>query len=86
MRGTQAAALTVAVESFKKIYAKPDLRHYSIQYVRHGNELEITFLGDAPRTYGPGEAGTGGDTKWGPDMTYVVSLRTLKIIRFNFYR
>jgi hypothetical protein len=43
MRASEAAAIVTAVEAFKKIYAKPDLRHYSIEFVRHGNELEITF-------------------------------------------
>ena len=87
MRGTEAVAIAVAVENFKKIYAKPNLRHYSVEWRRRGRELEITFLADQPKKqFAPGEAGTGGGTIYGPDMTYVVSLTTLKILRYNFYR
>ena len=66
MRATEAAALAIAVEAFKKIYAKPDLRHYSVEYVRHGNELKITFLTDSD-----GTNTIGGGNSFGPDMTYV---------------
>jgi hypothetical protein len=86
MRGTEAAAISVAVERFKKIYARPDLRHYSVETERHGQELAITFVSEQPQTYAPGEAGTGGGSRYGPDMTYVVSLTSLKVLRFNFYR
>jgi hypothetical protein len=87
MRGTEAAAIAVALETFKKSYAKPDLRHYSVEWQRRGRELEITFLADEPKKhYGPGEAGTGGGSIYGPDMTFVVSLTTLKVLRYNFYR
>jgi hypothetical protein len=86
LRGSEVAATALAVDAFKKIYAKPDLRHYSVQLSRHGKQLEITFIADTPKTYAPGTAGTGGGSKFGPDMTYVVSLDPLKIISFNFYR
>jgi hypothetical protein len=87
MRGTEAAALTMAVEAFQKIYAKPDLRHYRVEHHRRGDQLEVTFIADQPKKkFGPGEAGTGGGSIYGPDMTYVVSLSRLKILRYNFYR
>ena len=81
MRATEAAAIATAVEAFKKIYAKPDLRHYSIDYIRKGNELEITFLTDSD-----GTNTIGGGNSFGPDMTYVVSLKTSRILRYNFWR
>lgn len=87
MRATEAAALAVAVEAFQKIYAKPDLLHYRVEHHRRGDELEITFLADQPKKkFGSGEAGTGGGSIYGPDMTYVVSLSRLKILRSTFYR
>jgi predicted metalloendopeptidase len=87
MRGDEAAAIAVAVERFKNIYAKPDLRHYSVEYARHGKELTVTFLADEPTKHSaPDHARTGGGSIYGPDMTYVVSLTTLKVLRFNFYR
>jgi hypothetical protein len=86
LKGSEAAAAALAVDAFKKIYAKPDLRHYSVELSRRGKQLEVTFIADSPKTYAPGTAGTGGGSKFGPDMTYVVSLDQLKIISFNFYR
>ena len=86
LKGSEAAATALAVDAFKKIYAKPDLRHYSVKLNRRGKQLDVTFIADSPKTYPPGTAGTGGGSKFGPDMTYVVSLDQLKIISFNFYR
>jgi len=34
LAGAEAAAMSVAVEAFKKIYAKPDLRHYTVELVQ----------------------------------------------------
>ena len=86
MRGAELAAAAEAVTNFKKIYAKPDLHHYTIKLERRGDLLEVTFVGDAPSKYIKGTAGTGGGSTFGPDMTYVVSLRTLKVVSFNYYR
>ena len=87
IRGDEAAAIAVAVEQFKNIYAKPDLRHYSVEYARHGRDLAVTFIADEPTKHpAPNHAQTGGGSIYGPDMTYVVSLSTLKVLRFNFYR
>ena len=85
--GAEAAAISVAVEAFKKIYARPDLRHYSVEFARRKNELEITFVAENPEKVDNRHPGTvGGGTIYGPDMTYVVSLKTFKILRYNFYR
>jgi hypothetical protein len=81
MRGAEAEAIAVAVSAFKKIYAKPDLKHYSVQYVRRGSNLQITFTPDSGR-----QNIIGGATEYGPAMTYVISLRTFKIVRYNFWR
>ena len=87
LTGAEAAAISVAVEAFKKIYAKPDLRHYSVELVRHKDELEITFVPENPEKVDSSQPGTlGGGTVYGPDMTYVVSLKTFKILHYNFYR
>ena len=87
MRGSEAAAIAVAVDHFKKIYSKPDLRHYALRSERHGNEIEITFVADqSKKRFASDEAGTGGGSIYGPDMTYIVSLSTLKVLRFHFYR
>jgi hypothetical protein len=85
--GSEAAAIAIAVDAFKQIYAKPDLRHYAVEVTRHGDELEITFLGDRPkRSLQRNETVPIEPSKYGPDMTYVVSLKRLKILRYNFYR
>jgi hypothetical protein len=87
LTGAEAAAISIAVEAFKKIYAKPDLRHYTVELARRKNELEITFVADNPEKVDNKHPGTvGGGTIYGPDMTYVVSLKTFKIVRYNFYR
>jgi hypothetical protein len=87
LAGDEAAAISVAVEAFKKIYAKPDLRHYTVDFVRRKNELEVTFVPDDPQKVDSRHPGVlGGETVYGPAMTYVVSLKTLKIVRYNFYR
>lgn len=86
LSGSEAAATTIAVDAFKKIYAKPDLRHYSVELKRRGKQLEVTFIADTPKTYPAGTAGTGGGSTFGPDMTYVMALDPPKIISFNFYR
>ncbi|SRR6266404_8333924 len=86
LKGSEVAATALAVDAFRKIYAKPDLRHYSVELRRRGKQLEVTFIANSPKSYAPGAAGTGGGSKFGPDMTYVVSLDQLKIISFNFYR
>ena len=87
LAGDEAAAISVAVEAFKKIYAKPDLRHYTVELARHKNELEVTFMAHDPERVDSRHPGTvGGGTIYGPDMTYVVSLKTFQIVRYNFYR
>jgi hypothetical protein len=81
MRGSEAAAVAAAVAEFKNIYAKPDLRHYSVRYVRQRDALEITFVPDLDRR------GTiGGETDYGPEMTYLISLTTFKVLHYNFYK
>jgi hypothetical protein len=85
--GREAAAIAIAVNEFKKIYAKPDLRHYTVQLSRKADELEITFVADSPHhALKRNEALPIGPSIFGPDMTYVVSLKRLKILRYNFYR
>jgi hypothetical protein len=85
--GSEAAAMAVAVNAFKQIYAKPDLRHYMVEVKRHGDELEITFVADRPKRHlRPNETVPIGPSAYGPDMTYVVSLKSLKILRSNFWR
>ena len=87
LAGDEAAAISVAVEAFKKIYAKPDLRHYTVELARRKNQLEVTFVPDDPQKVDSRHPGVlGGDTVYGPAMTYVVSLKTFKIVRYNFYR
>jgi hypothetical protein len=86
LRGSELAAAAAAVARFREIYAKPNLQHYKVELKRHGDLLDVTFLADTPHTYPRGSAGTGGDSVYGPDMTYTVSVKTLKIISFNYYR
>jgi hypothetical protein len=86
LRGPALAAANVAIADFKKLNPKADLRHYSVELIRHGKDLEVTLIPDLPAHFPPGRAGTGGETVYGPSMTYVVSIERLKILRFNFHR
>jgi hypothetical protein len=85
--GSEAAAIALALNAFRQIYAKPDLRHYTVEVARHGGDLEVTFMGDRPtHRLKPNETLPIGPSIYGPDMTYVVSLKRLKILRYNFWR
>lgn len=85
--GSEAAAIALAVNAFRQIYAKPDVRHYKVEVARHGDELEVTFIGNHPtHRLKRNETVPIGPSIYGPDMTYVVSLKRLKILRYNFWR
>ncbi len=86
--GREVAAIAVAVNAFTAATnRKFDLRHYTVDIERHGDTLEVTFGADPdPPPHPPNWAGTGGGSVYGPDMRYVVSLTTLKVLRFNFFR
>ena len=87
MPGNEAAAIALAVNAFKEIYAKPDLKHYTVQVTRHGDEPEITFTGDRPKSSRkPNDTLPIGPSVYGPDMRYVVSLKRLKILHYNFWQ
>jgi hypothetical protein len=69
LAGDEVAAMSVGVEAFKKIYAKPDLRHYTVELNRHGKDLDVTFVPDQPEKVNakhPGLAG-GSDNLWARD-------------------
>lgn len=85
-RGPEMVAVTKAINRFEKIYARPDLQHYSVRLTKSRSTLEITFIPDQPKTYQKGTAGTGGATMYGPAMTYTVSLKTAKVLDYNFQR
>ena len=85
--GSEAAAIALGVNALRQTYAKPDLRHYTVEVARHGDELEVTFMSDRPmHRLKPNETVPIGPSIYGPDMTYVVSLKHLKILRHNFWR
>src|SRR5436305_409089 len=79
IRGQEAEAIALTVKAFKSkqgtSYARwpvyGDLKHYTLELVRHHNTLEVTFVPDQPKLK-PNEAGTGGGTKYGWEVHYVV--------------
>jgi hypothetical protein len=62
------------------------LQHYGVDLKRRGDVLEVVFVPDEPPTSDPNNAGTGGETIYGPEVHYSVSTETLKILRVEFAR
>jgi len=93
IRGREAEAVALTVKTFKSkqgtFYAGwpvyGDLKHYTLELLRHHNTLEITFVPDQPKLK-RNEAGTGGGTKYGWDVHYVVSLDPLRIVKEEYAR
>jgi hypothetical protein len=93
LRGREADAIQLVTQVFKskqgtKYAGRPvygDLRHYSVQIERHGKKIEIIFVPDEPPLK-PNEAGTGGSTKYGWEVHYIVSLDRMKILEEHYAR
>jgi len=86
LRAEELAAANLAITHFKRLNPRAELKHYQIELTRHRNELQVAFIADDPKQRKSTYARTGGGSMYGNDMTYVVSLPRLKIIRFNFNR
>ncbi|MEY2536859.1 MAG: hypothetical protein QOG67_599 [Verrucomicrobiota bacterium] len=82
LRGTEAKAVCVALGAFQKLAPKVDLRHYSVYVEKQGKNFHISFVPDQF----PGEFVAGGGTKYGAEIGYVISHRTLKILEQHFTR
>jgi hypothetical protein len=94
LRGREAEAIELVTKVFKSkqgskyegwpVYG--DLRHYSVQLERHGTKkIEIIFVPDQPPLK-PNEAGTGGGTKYGWEVHYIVSLDRMTILEEHYAR
>jgi len=86
IRAQELAAANVAIAHFKQLNRTIDLKHYEIELTRRRNELQIAFIADEPERNPPPHPRTGGGSIYGPDMTYIVSIPQLKIVRYNFQR
>jgi hypothetical protein len=86
MRAQEMAAASAAMTHFRRLNPAVDLKHYEIELTRHRNELQIAFIADEPQSNPRSHARTGGGSIYGPDMTYVISIPQLKIIRYSFQR
>jgi hypothetical protein len=88
LRGSEAEAIAVAVAAFKRGPYSPshDLAHFAVELARRGQQLEVTFIPDDPQRPNPTYAGTGGSTIYGQEVTFYVSLRSLKIVRWHLAR
>lgn len=94
IKATWAPALAVALREFqahqgtKTDKGQPvygDLRHYTIEMIPHGDILGVTFgpeLSSRDRRNGT----VGGRTDYGIEVTYDVSLKTLKIVKTSWSR
>jgi hypothetical protein len=82
LTGREAAALRVAVDDFTRHHysASGDLTHYTLKLHRHSKHLELDFIPDTEaRGVYPG-----GGTIYGPDVSYTVFLKSLKIVTHPF--
>ncbi len=92
--GREAEAVAVAVADFRSkqgsfVEGKPvygELKHYTVDIERRGNNFEINFIPKEPRLLKPNEAGTGGSTDYGWGVTYLISAERLKIERVDYMR
>ena len=93
LRGREAEAIQLVTRVFKSkqgtkyagwpVYG--DLRHYSVEIERHGKKIEIIFVPDQPPLK-PNQAGTGGGTKYGWEVHYIVSLDRMKVLEEHYAR
>jgi hypothetical protein len=93
LRGREAEAIGLVTKIFKSkqgtkyagwpVYG--DLRYYSAQLERHQKRIEIIFVPDQPPLK-PNEAGTGGGTKYGWEVHYIVALDRMKILEEHYAR
>ena len=93
LTGREAEAIERATRIFKSkqgttfegspVYG--DLRHYTVEVERHGNQLQVDFVPDQPPLK-PNEAGTGGGTKYGWEVVYVFSLNPFKLLEEHYTR
>jgi hypothetical protein len=88
LRGREAQAIAVAVTAFKRGPYSPshDLVHFAVELERKGQQLEVTFIPDDPHGPSPTYVGTGGSTTYGQEVSFYVSLRSLKIVRWHLAR
>jgi hypothetical protein len=93
LTGREAEAIQLATQMFKSkqgtnyagwpVYG--DLRHYTVELERRGRKLEITFVPEQPPLKA-NEAGTGGGTKYGWEVHYIISLDRMKILEEHYAR
>jgi hypothetical protein len=86
LRAREVAAANLAMIHFRRLNPRVDMKHYDVELTRHRDELQVAFIADDPESSPPPHARTGGGTIYGPDMTYLVSISKLRIIRYNFQR
>lgn len=86
LRVRDLQAVKVAMSHFRRLNPGVDLKHYDLELTRRPNEFEIVFIADDPDRHPPPDARTGSGTIYGPDMTYIMSIPQLKIVRYSFHR
>ena len=82
IRALEAKAICAAFTEYQRTSPNADLKHFSIIVDREGKDYDIVFLPDSP----PGVVSTGGSTKYGAEVHYIVSHRTFKILSMHFAR
>jgi hypothetical protein len=79
----EAKAVAVAFAAYQKMVPRVNLRLFSVIIGRDGRDYDIVFLPDSP----PGEeAGTGGGTRYGAEVHFIISPRTFKVVRWHLAR
>jgi hypothetical protein len=82
LSGREATALRLAVDDFIHHHysASGDLTRYTLKLRRTPKQLDVDFIPDAdPRGVYPG-----GGTVYGPDVSYSVILKSMKLVAHPF--
>jgi hypothetical protein len=94
LSGREAEAIQLATKVFKSKQGRKDqeghpvygdLKHYTVEVVRHGGKLEVVFVPEEPPLK-PNEAGTGGSTIYGSEVHYIIALDHMKILEEQYAR
>jgi len=86
LNGREVEAIEVVLQQFRENHysTSGDLKHFTVELRREsGGRLAVSFF---PELHEPNQHALPARNKYGTYITYFVSLRTLKIVRFTWER
>jgi hypothetical protein len=88
LSGREVNAISVATAAFRAGHysTSGDMKHFTVEFERRGDVLEVAFVPDEPPEPRPNHAETGGSTIYGQTVHFYISLRSLKIVRWHLAR